>query len=192
MRFVEIRDGRYAVTASVDDNSSEYGSTNFIVRISGVSGSLVVANEIVSSWTGSSLLPVGDGLFGLSSGVAAVEVVAAGDWAIEFQPAPVAPPSAEAGPLSGRGQDVLFVELGEGRYVVAASVDDNATEYGSTNFTVRISGVRGSELIANEIASSWMGSSLLTIGTGVLDVQPGVAAIEVTATGDWTIEFQRR
>ena len=193
-RFVMLGEGHYVVTAAVDGNSSRFRPTNFIVVISGGRRSAHIANEIAGSWTGSSLLRVGEALGNdLAPGMAAVEVRAAGDWTISFEPRPAAAPPAEATALRGSGRDVRFVDLEEGWYVVTAGVEGNGARYGPRNFFVSISGDRRSAFIVRETVDSWEGSLLLRVGDAHSDdLPPGVVAVQVTASGEWTVAFEPR
>ncbi len=193
-RFVMLGEGRYVVTAAVDGNTRILRPTNFIVVISGGQGSAHIANEIAGSWTGSSLLRVGEALGDdLEPGMAAVEVRATGDWTISFEPRPAAAPPAEASALRGSGRDVRFVDLAVGRYVVTAGVEGNGARYGPRNFFVSISGDRRSAFIVRETVDSWEGSLLLRVGDADSDdLPPGLVAVEVRAEGEWTVEFEPR
>jgi hypothetical protein len=195
VQFVHLREDVYAVTVLVDGNRNAWGrAADFVVTISGDRGREVVADETEASWAGSSLLTVGHASSDdLPPGEAAVEVAAAGQWSVVFEPASRLAQPAAAGAVSGGGRDTRFVMLGEGRYVVTAAVDGNSERSRPTNFIVAISGGRLSAHIANEIADSWTGSSLLRVGEAPgSDLAPGMAAVEVRATGDWTISFEPR
>ncbi|MXW31470.1 MAG: accessory factor UbiK family protein [Chloroflexi bacterium] len=186
-----LGDGLYAVTVSVEDNRRSRRSANFIVVIAVEGGREWLANEIASSWEGTSLVMVGDPASDTpTSGAAMVEVQAAGEWTVEFSPAPGTAPAAEAHALSGHGQGVRFVTLGEGSYVVTAHVSGNGTPRDPERFTIRLSGTRGNEPMASGQAAVWGGSSLVTVGGSASDdLAPGIAAVEVRAAGEWTIEF---
>ena len=79
-----------------------------------------------------------------------------------------------------------------GNYVCSISVTGNENEYGADHFSVVSYGADGSygNLHVNEIASSYSGSSRLSVGSGwSADVPEGDVYFEVTAStqGQWTI-----
>ena len=196
VRFVHLREDVYAVTILVDDNRNARGrAADFVVAISGDRAREVVADETEASWAGSSLLAVGHASSDdLPPGEVAVEVAAAGEWSVVFEPASRVAQPAAAATVSGSGRDTRFVMLGEGRYVVTAAVDGNSwIFFRPTNFIVVIPGGQRRALIANEIAGSWTGSSLLRVGEALGDdLAPGMAAVQVSAAGDWTISSEPR
>ena len=95
----------------------------------------------------------------------------------------------------GSGASSHVVMLSEGLYTVEAQVTANEDcFFGScsgTNFIVSFEGIeRGIDILANEIASEWSGSTTLRIGTGFLEVPPGTQVVSVDSSGDWTITFE--
>ena len=186
-----LDDGRYLVTTRVEGNRRTHGSTNFVVVIAAEGGTELVVSTIASSWEGTSLVSVGGPWSdNPTSRPVAVEVVAAGEWTVEFSPAPQTAPAAEAHALSGRGQDVRFVTLRDGSYTVTAQVVHNGSPRDPEPFRIDISGARGNARIASDWAAVWGGSSLITVGDSISDdLASGIAAVEVRAAGEWRVEF---
>ncbi len=110
---------------------------------------------------------------------------------------PVAASSANSSVLSARGRGDDYVSGGyasEGNYRCVTSVSGNDNQYGPDNFAVVSYGSDGSygDLHANEIESSWSGTSRLTVGDSLFDdVAAGTVYFEVTAVGSWSIECER-
>ena len=191
VQFVTLQEGSYQVAARVEGNRDRSGSAEFIVRLSSDTGSKTVINADATSWEGVALIRVGHAVFdNIAAGEIAVEVSAAGEWTVAFGPPPEAAPSATLDTLEGSGQGVQSITLTEGSYVVTSRVDGNRDQYGAENFIVRLTNDSGSELLANEIETSWEGAVLLRVGDGWYDdVAEGVAIIDVVAIGEWTIAF---
>ena len=103
------------------------------------------------------------------------------------EPPPPATPTPEPLEVSGTGSSVLSATLNDGKYVVSISVTNNAGSYGATNFVVKF----GDDLVVNEIAESWSGTS--TIDVGGFRIPENRFPIEVDASprAQWTIEIQR-
>ena len=105
-------------------------------------------------------------------------------------PIPVEPIS-----ISGSGTKTERVDLEAGLWTVEISITDNEDcGFGScseTNFVVRVESVNGDsrELLANEIADEWTGSTTVRVGSGLFDLAPGKQIVSVDAEGDWAIRF---
>lgn len=120
-------------------------------------------------------------------------------------PMPTATPTATPPPtltpeplvirLNGAGQDVRIMDnMPTGLYTVSVSIKDNETCFGYScsrgHFSVRLEGAEsGSELVANEVASEWSGTSPLRIGDGLFDIPPGTVLVTISAESgsDWEI-----
>lgn len=104
-------------------------------------------------------------------------------------PAPSGPRSAN---ISGQGDHVQAINLAEGVYYCDISVRGNSGTYGPDNFAVVFAGREGgSELLANEIESSWSARKKVTVGGGLFELD-GTIDVEVTATGSWQINCSRQ
>ena len=107
---------------------------------------------------------------------------------------PATASAANSSNLSARGRGDDYVSGGyasEGNYRCVTSVSGNHDHYGPDNFAVVSYGSDGSygELHANEIESSWSGTSRLVVGDGLFDdVAAGTVYFEVTAVGSWSID----
>ena len=115
VRFVDLVEGQYVVEMSVSDNGRR-GEITFKV------GDSSVASMRGDEWSGRSLVTVGDDEYGqIPPGRTAVEVDVSTDgmWSVKFVDPPAA--SSPEDTVSGQGQDVKFVELTEGDWVVEIS-----------------------------------------------------------------------
>ncbi len=197
VRFLELPAGIYVVDIKVTGNEDcSFGScsaSNFSVVVGSSTSTELLANEVVVEWSGKDLVEVGDGLFQIPPGSIPVQVTAAaGAWTIDVQSAPTSAAPAPSS-LTGTGQDVQFVQLASGTYVVDISVTGNEDcSFGScleSNFSVVVGTATSTELLANEIASEWSGKGLLEVGDGLFQIPPGNVPVQVTATaaGSWTI-----
>ncbi len=148
----------------LDANHS--GSRNFIVKLYDPNGNPteLMINHI-GNYNGKTFALIEQ------TGSYRFEITADGNWdLIVDQNIPEDP---ETGPVSGKGDDVRFIKLEPGSYVVNGSHD------GERNFIVK---VNGKNLLFNEIGS-YEGSKI----QGVKD--SGIYAVSVKADGNWTIEF---
>ncbi len=100
--------------------------------------------------------------------------------------------------LSGQGTSTKRVNLDQGLWTVAISVTGNENcDYGSCiagHFSVQMEPVDepGWELLANEIAGSWSGSTTVRVGSGyTADLPAGRQVVSVEAEGRWTLHFTR-
>ena len=101
------------------------------------------------SWSGRSLINVGTEYFEIPPGRTPIEADAAqgASWTITFVDPPVASDPAE--PISGQGQDVKFVNLSEGEWVVEIEVSGNEGPlFFTDNFDMDIGG-------KNVVDESW-------------------------------------
>lgn len=90
--------------------------------------------------------------------------------------------------LSGRGDGVKAVTLGEGVWFCDMSVSGNESAYGAGNFIVEFTGRNGGyDLLANEIESSWSARKRVQVGGGIFDFGPGTIDVEIQADGTWRI-----
>ena len=179
VRFVDLAKGQYIAEMSVSDNGRR-GEITF--KVGGESAASMRGDE----WSGRSLVTVGDDKYGqIPPGRTAVEVEVSTDglWSFKFVDPPAA--SSPADTISGQGQDVKFVELTEGDWVVEISVSDND----DTWFDVDVGG-RG---VVADLVDSWTGKQLVSVGDSYDQILPGDVAIEVTADSgaSWTLQFTR-
>ena len=90
--------------------------------------------------------------------------------------------------LSGRGDGVKAVTLGEGVWFCDVSVSGNGGAYGPGNFIVEFTGRNGGyDLLANEIETSWSARKRVEVGGGIFDFGPGTIDVEIQADGTWRI-----
>ena len=123
VRFVDLTEGQWVVEMTVSDNG-QHGGIAFKV------GGESVASLSGDEWSGRSLVTVGDDRFGqIPPGTTAVEVeVSTGAaWSLNFVDPP--PASSTDEPISGQGQDVKFVDLTEGHWIVEITVSDNLNTF---------------------------------------------------------------
>ncbi len=102
-------------------------------------------------------------------------------------PAPTATPTPKPLEISGTGASVVSATLSEGKYVVSISVTGNTDGYGGTNFIVTF----GNDLIVNEIASSWSGSSVIDVGGFWIEAGRIPVEIEAAPRAQWTMTIAR-
>ena len=180
--FVDLPAGQWVVQTDLSGNVD-----NDLTQIQ-VGGDYVMSG-FDQSWSGRSLLSVGTEYFEIPPGRTAIEADAAPgtSWVLTF----VEPPTASdpSGPISGQGQDVKFVDLSEGEWIVEIEVSGNEG-YFTESFEVDIGG--SSVVYENERA--WSGRKLITVGSAYDDIPPGSTAIEVEAAseGTWTLTFIRQ
>ena len=185
MKFVDLFAGERVVEMNVSGNDNETISIE-------VGGDSVVYRS-ADSWMGRSLVRVGDESSQIPPGKTPVEIeVAEGaQWGISFvdPPAPMDPGES----ISGQGQDVRFVDLPAGSWVVEISISDNircsaiSGRCSGASFDVDI----GDYGVIYESVESWSGRKLLTAGDAYGEIRPGNAAIEVEAEpgATWMLMF---
>ena len=158
-------------------------------------GDDLVADPYGDTWSGRSLIVVGDERREIPPGRTAVEVDVAQDatWEIRIvDPPPAIEPSET---ITGQGWDVKFVNLDEGEWVADIAVSDNIKCRGSNNrcsetlLDIEIGGDR----VVYEIADAWSGRKLVTVGDSYGKISPGKVAIEVEAAAGatWTFKFSQ-
>lgn len=145
------------------------GSGNFIVQLMDENGNNVelLVNEI-GSYNGKTFAIINtDGNYYLN-------VTASSSW--NFSIYQSAPPNMVDAPteLSGRGDDVVFVNAESGNYKFTS------THQGSSNFIVRLN---GTGLLVNEIGN-YSGSTRQQLSTS------GVYVFVVNADGNWSIKIE--
>ncbi len=155
-------------------------------------GDNTVASLSDDVWSGRSLITVGTETFEIPPGRTAIEVDVAQDatWEIRMVEPQSAIDSAET--IWGLGQDVKFVNLSPGEWVVDITISDNSDCYlwcKESGFDIDIGG-RG---VVYERADTWTGRKLVTVGESYGQVSPGKVAIEVEAEdgATWTLKFSR-
>ena len=151
-----------------------------------------VARVTDDIWSGRSLITVGTETFDIPPGRTAVEVDVAQDatWEIRIVEPPLAMDSSET--IWGLGQDVRFVNLSLGEWVVDIIISDNSDCYlwcSEASFDIDIGG-RG---VVYERADTWTGRKLVTVGDSYGEIPLGRTAIEVEAEdgATWTLNFSR-
>ena len=147
-------------------NSSDNGSSNFIVRLHGVNGSEDGLVNEIGPYSGQQFKEIDPGEYRL-------EVKSEGNWEITFDPN--IPKEGQQSPLSGYGDKVVMLNIEAGNYIL------NATDNGSSNFIVRVNDSSG---LVNEIGP-YSGQSIAKFSDS------GLYAIQVTSEGDWTLEFTK-
>ena len=189
VRFVDLPAGEWIVEMSVSDNGSlEY--------ISIAVGGDNIAGVFADTWSGRSLVTVGNERSEIPPGNTPTEInVSQGaSWTLKFiDPPPTLDPSET---ISGQGQDVRFVDLSAGEWVVEMSISGNSycpTARGScleASFTVEI----GGRNVVFESADTWSGKKLVTVGNAYSEIPPGRTPIEVKAESNatWTLKFIRQ
>ena len=145
------------------------GSGNFIVQLMDENGNNVelLVNEI-GSYNGKTFAVIN------TAGNYYLNVTASAGW--NFTIYQSVPPNIADAPteLSGRGDDVIFVNAKSGNYKFTS------THQGSSNFIVRLN---GSGLLVNEIGN-YSGSTRQKLGTS------GAYAFVVNADGNWSIKIE--
>lgn len=144
-------------------NSSDDGSSNFIVRLNSSEGADTLVNEI-GPYSGNQFKAYPPGEYRL-------EVQSEGNWEITFDPN--IPIEGQKSPLSGSGDQVVFLDIESGSYVL------NASDDGTSNFIVR---VNDSRTLVNEIGP-YDGQSIANID------DTGIYAISVQSEGNWVLDF---
>ena len=206
--------GSFAMALGVSGNDNcIFGScsgTNFsVVLEDSAGGSELLANEIASRWSGTRRVNVGSGIFDLSPGTVTWEFSAApsAEWTLSFvaigQAAEATTPKLEVladADLreSGTGSGLLTGTLGTGSFAMTLRVSNNDDcSFGScnaTNFVVVMEdSAGGSELLANEISSSWSGTRRVNVGNGIFDLSPGAMTWEIDAapSAAWTLGIRQ-
>lgn len=113
-------------------------------------------------------------------------------------PASTPAPADDGLSLEGTGNQTSTVDLDEGQWSVDMTVQDNEDCSGGSciegKFTVEIESESGGTLNvpANETTNAWSGSATIGVGTGLLDLAPGIQNVTVTAQGSWTITFSTK
>ena len=184
IKFVDLPAGQWVVQTDLSNNTDKG-----LVRIQ-VGGDYVMV-VFDQSWSGRALISVGTEYFDIPPGRTPIEVEAAqgASWTITFVDPP--PASDPAEPISGQGQDVKFVALSEGEWVVEIEVSGNEGPFIFTdNFDVDIGGTN----VVDESGHTWSGRKLVTVGSAYDEIPPGSTAIEVEAESGamWTLKFIRQ
>ena len=179
IRFVDLPAGQWVVQTDLSDNTD-----NELTRIQ-VGGDYIMV-VFDKSWSGRSLINVGTEYFEIPPGRTPIETEAApgASWTITFVDPP--PASDPAEPIVGQGQDVKFVDLTEGEWVVEIEVSGNKG-YLLDSFDVDIGGMN----VVDESGPTWSGRKLVTVGSAYDEIPPGSMPIEVRAESNatWTIQF---
>ena len=184
VRFVEFTEGRLVVETIVSNNGAYSGIE---IKVGGKYVVSASAEEVssVDEWSSRSLITIGDdaGYVRLSPGRHPVEVTVGPDvsWSLRFVgPPPASNPEA---PISGQGEDVRFVELTEGDWLVEIEISQE--EY--NHITVII----GGKSVVLEFDQGWTGKHLVSVGHSYDQIPPGNTAIEVDVILDalWTLQF---
>ena len=182
IKFVDLPAGQWVVQTDLSNNTD-----NDFTRIQ-VGGDYVASVYGETTWSGRSLITVGTGSSEIPPGRTPIEIESAqgASWTINFVDPP--PASDPAEPISGQGQDVRFVDLTKGEWVVEIEVSENQGVF-TDNFDINIGGKR----VVDESGLSWSGRKLVVVGGDYDEIQPGAAAIEVKAQSgaSWTITFTR-
>ena len=187
VRYVDLPAGEWIVEMSVSD----VGSREIIEILVGGDD---VAFVRAQGWRGRSLITVGDERSEIPPGETPIEVkVAQGaSWALKFvDPPPTLNPSET---ISGQGQDVKFVELAAGGWVVEIAISGNSRCFGGScsdaSFDIDI----GGDGVVLEWADTWNGRKLLGVGDAYGEIPPGRTSIEVEAesSATWTLRFIRQ
>ena len=189
IRFVDLPAGEWIVEMRVSDNRSfEYIS----IEIGGDN----VAGVFADTWSGRSLITVGNERSEIPPGKTPIEINVSQDasWSVKFiDPPPTLDPGET---ISGQGQDVRFVDLSAGEWVVEMSISGNSycpsgrNSCIETSFTIEI----GGDNVAFESADAWSGRKLVTVGSAYSEIPPGRTPIEVEAenSATWTLKFIRQ
>lgn len=162
------------------------GSSNFAVKLYNDTGEYVelLANEI-GIYDGATMIGVkSDNIVGAQPGKHYLDIDADGAWNITIGQPRVASGSALPQTMSGSGPSVSIP-----LQLAAGTVIFNMTHDGSSNFAVILWSDDGEyeDLIANEIGA-YSGETSVTVGTGLLQVSPGIAWLNIAADGNWTIK----
>ena len=186
VRFVDLPAGEWIVEMRVSADIQD--------EVSIVIGGHSVAGVYADEWSGRSLVTVGDARSKISPGRTTIEIAVAqgAGWALKFLDPPPALDSGET--ISGQGQDVKFVDLTAGEWIVDVGISENTRCYGRSClgawFDIDIGG-RG---VVLERADTWSGRKLVTVGNGYGEIPPGRVSIEVEAesSATWTLKFIRQ
>lgn len=186
VEFLNLPTGQWIVEMEV---SGSYDSIR--IRV----GDDTVASLSDDVWSGRSLITVGTETFDIPPGrtVVEVDVVQDATWEVRIVEPPLAMEPTET--IWGLGQDVKFVNLSPGQWVVDITISDNTRCIPSINycseagFDIDI----GGRSVVYEIAATWTGSKLVTVGESYGEVSPGKVSIEVEAESGatWTFKFSR-
>jgi hypothetical protein len=167
------------------------GDSNFIVTLYNDTGQMIElpANEI-GSYQGEYLIGVQNGYFiGAEPGQYYLNVQAEGSWNIIVEQPRVSSAASLPQTFTGEG-DVVPVPIA----LTAGTVIFNMTNTDpqSSNFIVTLWNDDGAyqELIANEFGD-YSGEMSIVVGTGFLQVEPGISWLYVQSSGDWTIKITK-
>ena len=186
VRFVDLPAGEWIVEMSVSDNGS-------LEHISIAVGGDNVAGAFADKWGGRSLITVGNERSEIPPGNTPIEINVSQDasWALKFiDPPPTLDPGAT---ISGQGQDVRFVVLSAGEWVMEMSISGNRyclTARDScidASFNIEI----GGDNVVFGSADTWSGKKLVTVGNAFSEIPPGRTPIEVEVASEasWTLKF---
>ena len=189
VKFVELPDGEWVVEMSVSDNGS-------LDSISIKIGDDYVASLWADTWSGRSLVTVGNERSEIPPGRTPIEIDVAQEasWTLTFVDPPTTLASDET--ISGQGQDVKFVDLSAGEWVVEITISGNSRcstvldSCSEAYFTIEI----GGDDVVFEDADTWRGRKLITVGSAYDEIPPGRTPIEVEAESSaaWTLKFVRQ
>ena len=188
VRFVELVEGQHVVEMSVSGNG-------YLGTIGVAVGDLSIASAFGDEWSGSSLVTIGgDGYGRIPPGRTAVEVEVSPEasWSLRFVDLP--PTLSADDVISGQGQDVKFVDLTDGDWVVEITVDDNRVCITSSSCTDGSFDIDiGGDSVVFEIAETWSGRHLISVGDSFDQISPGSVALEVRAEVEatWSMQFMR-
>ena len=184
IKFVDLPDGQWVVQTDLSNNTD-----NDLIQIQ-VGGDFVMS-VFDQSRSSRSLINVGTEYFEIPPGRTPIEANAPQgvSWTINFVDTP--PASDPTEPITGQGQDVKFVDLSEGEWVVEIEVSGNEGPHSFTDyFDVEIGGTN----VVDENGHTWSGRKLITVGNSYDEIPPGSTAIEVEAESraTWTLKFIRQ
>jgi len=164
------------------------GQSNFIVQIVGASGSQQYSINEIGRYSGvrAHTVSSGSSFFDLVPGDHRIQVQADGPWSLKLQQERPSggqrPPSSD----ESNGDNVIrWLNLQKGQYVLTASHE------GQSNFIVELlkSDGGGTEYLVNKIGA-YSGQTLISVGSNLFDLKPGLYALVVQADGHWTIAIE--